>query len=235
MHPYDHARSSVRLHGGTWQDYFPLHAWFDASKSALCFFTHRALHHHLDAFEEVTALFGPAIRNADGGAVPVDILALQHLNEDCGIVPHARDWLIGFERPDWLPDVIPNAEDLALDSSRRFGGEPGDYLPLHQWFLATRLWADDQDHLVFRHHAFGVFEAEARFGPVIARAGGGHMPTRVVAERHVHQVLGRIPPASDFLRRLKGDRWMLQATSPRRLGLDHADSGPSLAVGPVPG
>lgn len=45
MHPYDHARSSARIHGGSWQDYFPLHTWFDASKSVLCRFTHRALRH----------------------------------------------------------------------------------------------------------------------------------------------------------------------------------------------
>jgi hypothetical protein len=36
----------------------------------------------------------------------------------------------------------------------------------------------------------------------------------------VQQVLGRIPPASDFLRRIKVARWMLHATSPRKLGLD---------------
>lgn len=44
--------------------------------------------------------------------------------------------------------------------------------------------------------------------------------TRVVAERHVQEVLGRVPPATEFLRRIRGERWMLQATSPRRLGLD---------------
>ena len=48
MHPYDHARSSARIHGGVWQDYFELHSWFDASKSLLCRFTHRALRHHLE-------------------------------------------------------------------------------------------------------------------------------------------------------------------------------------------
>jgi hypothetical protein len=81
-------------------------------------------------------------------------------------------------------------------------------------------WAHNSSHLVFRHHAFGVFEAEARFGPVIALSPDKAIPTRVVAERHVQDVLGRVPPATDFLRRINGERWMLQATSPRKLGLD---------------
>jgi hypothetical protein len=43
MHPYHHALSSRRIHGGEAADYLPLHTWFDASKSALAHFTHRAL------------------------------------------------------------------------------------------------------------------------------------------------------------------------------------------------
>lgn len=102
----------------------------------------------------------------------------------------------------------------------RFGGKPFDFLPLHRWFLATADWIAGNEHLAFRHHAFGVFEAEQRFGPVIRFDNGSAVPTRVVAERHVQEVLGRIPPATEFLRRIRGERWMLQATSPRKLGLD---------------
>ncbi|WP_424938682.1 DUF6915 family protein [Agrobacterium pusense] len=65
-----------------------------------------------------------------------------------------------------------------------------------------------------------MFEAEARLGIVIQTGSGGAVPTRVAAERHVQTVLGRVPAASDFLKRIKGERWMLQATSPRKLGLD---------------
>ena len=162
MHPYDHARSSARIHGGVWQDYFALHAWFDVTKSLLCRFTHRALRHHLE------------------GA----------------------------------------AEDLAEASVMRFGGNPSVFLPLHRWFLATANWTEGNEHLAFRHHAFGIFEAEGRFGPIIHQTDGRMIPTRVVAERHVQEVLGRVPSATEFLRRIKGERWMLQATSPRKLGLD---------------
>lgn len=147
-------------------------------------------------------------------------LGLQHLEEDCPRLVNARDWLIGFDQPDWFPATRPQAEDLARASALRFGGEATNYLPLHQCFLATGAWTSGQDHMAFRHHAFGVFEAEARFGPAINGDAERAVPTRVVAERHVQEVLGRVPPATELLRRIKGERWMLQATSPRRLGLD---------------
>lgn len=102
----------------------------------------------------------------------------------------------------------------------RFGGKSSDFLPLHRWFLATAEWAEGHAHLALRHHTFGIFEAELRFGPVIHLADGRAIPTRVAGERHVQGVLGRVPPATEFLRRIKGERWMLQATSPRKLGLD---------------
>lgn len=220
MHPYDHARSSARIHGGVWQDYFELHSWFDASKSLLCRFTHRALRHHLEGVAEATAHFGADIRNSDAVDVDTMTLGVQHLEEDCPRIVSACDWLVGFEAPDWLPASLPDAEDLAQASVMRFGGEAEDFLPLHRWFLATAPWSEDMAHLMFRHHAFGVFEAEARFGPVIHHGAGWVTPTRMVAERHVQEVLGRVPPVTEFLRRIKGERWMLQATSPRKLGLD---------------
>jgi len=220
MHPYDHARSSVKLHGGTWQDYFALHSWFDATKSLLCRFTHRALRHHIEGIGEAIAIFGPAIINSDRVKVATEQLGLQHLEEDCTHPPDATVWLIDFDTPDWLPTTEPDSTDLANTSAARFGGDASAYLALHHWFLETRAWSAGPEHLAFRHHAFGIFEAEARFGPVIALTTGTAIPTRVVAERHVQQILGRIPPANEFLRRIKGERWMLQATSPRKLGLD---------------
>lgn len=224
MHPYDHARSSARIHGGVWQDYLALHAWFDASKSVLCRFTHRALRHHLEGVAEAVFIFGAAIRNRNGVEIDTVELGRQHLLEDCPRIVSAHDWLAGFDIPAWLPASIPDADDLAGTSVMRFGGEKSHFLPLHRWFLATDSWTDGNGHLAFRHHAFGVFEAEARFGPVIEIGCGKAVPTRVVAERHVTEVLERIPPATEFLRRIKGERWMLQATSPRKLGLDQSPS-----------
>ena len=218
MNPYDHARSSARTFGGAWEDYHPLHSWFDASKATMCHFTHRALRHHYEGVAEAVSLFGPSIRNCDHVEVATEAIALQHIAEDCAFLPSAADWTSGFAPPDWLPGHLPEAAALAEQSARRFGGSPALYHPLHSWFLETSYWTPDLSHLLFRHHAFGIFAAEERFGPGISD-GTVAVPTRVIAEHHVRAVLGRTPSLVDFLRRLKGERWMLQATSPQRIGL----------------
>ena len=66
---------------------------------------------------------------------------------------------------------------------------------------------------------FGIFEAEARFGVLLTTGDERALPTRILGEWHVRAVLGRVPAATDFLRHLKGQRWMAAAQSSRRLGL----------------
>jgi len=218
MNPYDHARSSARRFGGRSEDYQPIHDWFDSSKTTLCHFLHRALHHHREGVAEAIERFGPTIVLADGAAVPTEDVAVQHVEEDCRRVPAAADWVRGFAAPEWWPAIAPEAEALADSSARRFGGTADTYLPLHRWLLATADWNAGPAHFLFRHHAFGLFEAERRFGPALA----GHdaaVPTRVIGERHIRTVLGRIPAASDLLRRLRGEHWMARATPASEAGL----------------
>lgn len=218
MNPYDHARSSAKVHGGCWSDYHPLHAWFDLTKSAHCHFTHRALRHHVEGIAEAITIFGAAIHNSDGVQVAIDVVGRQHIEEDCRGLPRAADWLDEFALPDWYRTPPAEPEDLARTSALRFGGEADIYLPLHRWFLETRQWVDGPAHLLFRHHAFGIHETEARLGPALTN-GTLAVPTRVVAEHHVRSILGRLPAAPDVLRRIKAQRWMLQATSPASFGL----------------
>lgn len=223
MNPYDHARSSASIHGGSWEDYHRLHSWFDETKATVCHFTHRALRHHAEGIDEAVRIFGHTILNRNGVEVSVLDLGRQHMDEDCRHLPSAAEWLVDFRPPEWMPDSDEaDAGEMAILSARRYGGRPETYLPLHAWFLATRTWTDGAEHMLFRHHAFGIFEAEALFGPVLTD-GTNTVPTRVVAERHVQSVVGRMPSASDWLRRIKGSRWMLQATNARRLGLDAAE------------
>ena len=96
-----------------------------------------------------------------------DLLGRQHLAEDCRMLPSASDWVTGFDPPGWLPCMVPLIEDLVDDDVRRHGGEATIYRELHRWFYDTKVWADGPAWFLFRHHAFGVFEAEERFGPVL--------------------------------------------------------------------
>lgn len=52
----------------------------------------------------------------------------------------------------------------AVSSAKRFGGEPDDYLALHNWFDASKsAWAD-QRHRALLHNNFGIYLAEETFG-----------------------------------------------------------------------
>lgn len=103
MHPYHHAVSSVRQHGGTIQDYIELHKWFDASKEQFCDFRHRCLRHHSQGVFECERIFGATITNADGKQIPTRILGEQHVREDCGgRVPSLGDWLMHIRPQPWM-------------------------------------------------------------------------------------------------------------------------------------
>ena len=223
MHCYHHALASQREHGGAVADYLPLHNLFAAAKSSFAFFTHRMLNHHREGIREAVARFGATIVNADGAAVPVETLALQHLAEDMSIIPSAADWLRHLElpangRPLRLPPVTPSADQLAAASARLFHTTPDIMLPLHSWFLETGAWFSDRRPLAMRHHSFGIFQAEQHCGTVLGQ-GACPVPTRVAAEWHVRTVLGRIPAAADVLRCVKGQPWMAAAQKAQRRGL----------------
>ena len=91
-HPLFHAQSSVRLWGGTVDDYMAIHHWLDATKECFADFRHRALRHHAHGIFEAERLFGRAVTSSDGRQVPVRYVAEQHIKEDCGgRVPSVAD------------------------------------------------------------------------------------------------------------------------------------------------
>jgi hypothetical protein len=97
----------------------------------------------------------------------------------------------------------------AVSSARRHGGKPEEYLALHAWFDASKEFMCDFRHRALRHHAQGIFEAERVFGPTITNSEGRAVPTRVLGEQHVREDCGRIPDLSDWLRCIKGEKWMI--------------------------
>src|SRR3546814_14212747 len=81
----------------------------------------------------------------------------------------------------------------ALFSVRKWGGEPEDYLPLHQWFDESKAITADFRHRALRHHAEGIFMLERFFGTTITVSTGRVIPVRLVGEQHVREDLGFIP------------------------------------------
>ncbi len=102
----------------------------------------------------------------------------------------------------------------AQSSARRFGGAPEDYLAVHAWFDASKAHLALAQHRALRHHSFGIFEAEAVFGPAILNSAGRRVPTRWVGEQHVREDCGRIPTLADWLRGIPPEPWMVRGSLP---------------------
>ena len=97
MTPYDHAKSSSKKFGGIPEDYIAIHNWFDETKGYTGDWTHRVLRHHAAGVEWCINHFGHAI-DISGDTikqVPVKIVAEQHVQEDCGLIPTVAHCLRG--------------------------------------------------------------------------------------------------------------------------------------------
>ena len=193
MHPWHHAESSAAQFGGSPQLYLPLHTWFDVTKQTFAHFTHRALRHHQEGIAMAVDHFGAELSEAQPAPVSVALLAAQHLDEDCHTQPTAEDWMKHLALPAWCPtNSWPNATSLATTEAQILCTPVDDLIPLHTWMFETADWIDGPRHLAFRHHSFGCFDAEEHFGTTIPLSDGRQVPTRVLVERHIRRVLGRI-------------------------------------------
>lgn len=97
----------------------------------------------------------------------------------------------------------------AQSTARIFGGTPEDYLPVHQWFDATKESFCDFRHRALRHHAEGIFEAERVFGVTIRNSEGKDVPIRLIGELHVREDCGgRVPSLAEWLNCIQPQPWM---------------------------
>lgn len=105
----------------------------------------------------------------------------------------------------------------AESSAKRFGGDPADYLTIHEWFDETKAWVGHSEHRVFRHHSEGIFESEKIFGSEFTNSDGKIVYTRHVGEQHVKEdCFNYIPSAKEWLvalRAKKKPEWMLRTAS----------------------
>ena len=92
MHPYHHALSSAKKHGGTWQHFIDIHKWFDETKSLFGDARHRALRHHTAGIFWCEEKFGTTML-VMGKEIPVRLIAEQHVMEDMGFLPTPEWWL----------------------------------------------------------------------------------------------------------------------------------------------
>lgn len=92
-HPYYHARSSARRHGGVPEDYLPIHRWFDSTKSHLADARHRLWLHNTFGIFLCEQVFGVTFaRPSDGKPIPTRLIAEQHVLEDLRHIPTLEEW-----------------------------------------------------------------------------------------------------------------------------------------------
>lgn len=101
----------------------------------------------------------------------------------------------------------------ARSSARKWGGEPEDYIAIHEWIDASKAHFGDARHRALRHHTEGCWEAERVFGLTITvkkkRSGVEvRVPVREIAEQHVFEDLGYIPSLADWLKNMELKTWM---------------------------
>lgn len=97
----------------------------------------------------------------------------------------------------------------AKSSAKRFGGEPEDYIDIHDWFDCTKAYETSFRHRALRHHSQGIFEAEKVFGHCITNSDGKEVPVRVIGEQHVKEDFsGFIPTVHDWLKGIPAEDWM---------------------------
>lgn len=100
----------------------------------------------------------------------------------------------------------------AMSSVKRWGGKVKDYLPIHDWFDASKAFLADFRHRALRHHAEGIFWAEEVFGHTITNSDGRVVPVRFIGEQHVKEDLGGwIPTLQDWFKHLRVQSWMAKA------------------------
>lgn len=110
----------------------------------------------------------------------------------------------------------------AVSSTRKFGGEVADYLPIHLWFDETKALIGDFRHRALRHHAAGIYLCQEIFGVTIRSSAGREIPVRWIAEQHVTEDHGVIPEAADWLRTIHPEPWMMRGAP---VGLEPGEGG----------
>lgn len=103
----------------------------------------------------------------------------------------------------------------ADSSVTKYGGKASDYLPIHNWFDESKAFHADFRHRALRHHAEGIFLCEKIFGIAIYNTDGREVPVRFIAEQHVKEDLGFIPAATDWLKNIKPEAWMMRGPKPK--------------------
>jgi hypothetical protein len=115
MNPTEHARLSVKAHGGHIDDYLHIHEWFDSSKAHVPDMRHRAMFHHSWGIYQAQEKFGIYLTvESTGDIVAVRDIGEEHVLQDMGRIPTLQDYLQTMPMLDWLGGRVKSRRIIDL-------------------------------------------------------------------------------------------------------------------------
>ena len=76
-HPYHHAVSTAKRHGGAPEYYLAIYTWFDESKAYIADVRHRVLRHHAEGIFMAEKIFGVTVTNSVEREIPFRFIGEQ--------------------------------------------------------------------------------------------------------------------------------------------------------------
>lgn len=102
MNEIYHAKANVAKWGGREADYLPIHEFLDQSKDHHADLRHRSLLHNTFGIKLAEQMFGIAITNSAGKAIPVRLICEDHILQDLGRIPSVTDYLKHMTFAKWM-------------------------------------------------------------------------------------------------------------------------------------
>jgi|GEM_PF-589103 len=214
MKPFLHARISARLFGGDWQCSLPIHDFIDSSKAAHPTVRHRAVLHSDLGVSIVARAF-----ERDGGLrlpgdATVEMLAVQHIEEDLGRVPTIAEWAAHLRLParplrgfGWLGKA-GFVDDPVAACVEKWGGTEELFRSVVDWFDQPERQTGDARAGLLLQNSFGLFLSERVFGAAIQTGRNRFVAVREVGETLLLARYGSIPSLDTILRHLELRPWM---------------------------
>lgn len=102
----------------------------------------------------------------------------------------------------------------ANSSARKFGGQPDDYIEIHDFMDSSKSVFPDNRHRALTHNSWFIFVVERVFGHTITAhlddGGTKEVSVRDVCEQHILEDFGNkfIPTPQDYLEHMEFQGWM---------------------------
>lgn len=87
----------------------------------------------------------------------------------------------------------------AKTSARKWGGEPFEYLDIHEFLDSSKAHVADMRHRLLLHSSFGIYVVQQVFGFTRTNSAGRIYAVRDIAEDHVLEDLGTIPSVEKWM------------------------------------